>query len=276
MREEKNRLPESVMLRVRACAVLFLGSERKTSIGRIAGANGISLDDAAVMYTLGALKRTKARGTARNYAQALDILENAQAGDRRNRLTRAINNDTTAVIVDRINRINAGDQNTPDYYRTTDNGKTWTPHYPEPAKKHRNTWKAIGRTLGSMYLECERSDYRTASMELVSDYGSVVKNMTRYFAEYKSRLSGVALKRLYALAGSGHTPGYIVSQASKIGNPDRVHFTRAQYLYNSFADKDKISMKEYIDLVQKYVQPPEQYRAPAEADKPAATQVIQA
>jgi hypothetical protein len=70
------------MARVRACVILFLGSPSADRIALIAQDKGVSLDDAAIAYTLGALKAAIRRCTVRTYSQALDRLEAEQMGDR--------------------------------------------------------------------------------------------------------------------------------------------------------------------------------------------------
>jgi hypothetical protein len=96
-------LPPAIMARVDSCAYLF-GRERPEKVGKIVQERGVSAPEAARIYTIGVLKASKRRGTARNYREALDRLEAEQVGDRGDPLTRTVSADATARTIARICR----------------------------------------------------------------------------------------------------------------------------------------------------------------------------
>lgn len=240
-----HKLPERLMLRVKACAILFLDSPRAGKINQIAQDKGITVDDAAVMYTLGALKAAKRRGTARNYADALDALEAEQVGDRGSRITRTVSAANTAREAARINRINTG--------TTRPMGRVLRTLYREA-----DTTRSMGKVLGTLYTEWEsrEADLDPAliahNKAMQAEQAQVEKNLRLFFAEYADRLSKTSKARLYELAGYTGNPGYLFGPGMK--DPETKRLAWGAYrLYEAFPYHDDICGKEFIELVRKYL-----------------------
>jgi hypothetical protein len=100
---KKWELAPALMARVDACAYIFI-ADKPGKISAIMESRGVMALEAGRIYTIGALKVAKRRGTARNYREAIEALENEQAGDRGNPLTRTISADKTANIIARCNK----------------------------------------------------------------------------------------------------------------------------------------------------------------------------
>jgi hypothetical protein len=257
------------MARVRSCAILFLDSSRKTKIAEIADYKGISIDDAAVMYTIGALKNAKRRGTARNYSEALDALEAEQVGDRGCRITRTVSADNTARTISRINQINAGDGKMLDGIRYVHDYDTVvvlqgvqypTPHYTVVNDRSKPvSGRPLGKVLGSLYTEWEdkadKLDPELIMMDadVKAQYLQVKDNLRRFFAEYESRLGETSKTRLHEIAKSTVDPNYLTSVAGYNDPTTKREAKGARRLYDNFDHKDSISCKQFIGLVRQYV-----------------------
>jgi hypothetical protein len=263
MSNTKNRaLPPDQMARVTACAHLFMDS-REEKINGIAADKGVTPIEAATIYTLGALKAAIRRGTARNYREALDRLEAEQVGDRGDRLLRTVSMDDTARMIARINRANAGNSSIPDYYRSTDNGASWTPHYPAQATKPANTTdRAAGRVLGTLYTQWEERQADTdldvvmGKAEMDARTAQIERNLTLFFAEYVSRLSRTSKVRLYDLVGSKIDPAYLTSRKGQADPETKGLAWGAAHLFKGFTHKAGLTCRNFIDMVRRYVTPP--------------------
>jgi uncharacterized protein YeaO (DUF488 family) len=218
------------------------------------------------MYTIGALKCAKRRGTAYTYRQALDQLEAEQVGDRGCRLTRTLSADDTAAIVNRINRINEGERVTingikyvHDYDRVYADG-TRKPHYSSITRdKPIGTSRKIGKVLGALYTEWDNRSTDLDPVEVIADkdrqeqYRQVQSNLSRFFREYVSRLSDTSKARLQELAKSTDKASYLTSLAGYKDKATKRLAAAIRYLYDNFVHKDAISCSEFIELVRKYV-----------------------
>jgi len=262
MSNSKNKvLPNAVMNRVRACATIFMASQRAQRIAQIAEAKGISLEEAAIMYTIGALKRAKRQGTARNYTDALEKLEAEQVGDRGNQITKTISADKLSRTVSRINRINEGERfsidgihyvHDYDLIATVDGKKEAIPHF-EIVEKEKSDPKP-SKVLGTLYVEWEEKEKKSDPLEcMIND--SIDRNLQLFFADYTSRLSKTAKKRLFELAESKTDPAYLMGKGKTDPKVKREAWG-AYTLYSGFPHKESISGVEFVDLVRQYVTPP--------------------
>ena len=262
----KNTIPQKTMLRIRACAMLFLDSSRKVKIEEIADAKGTDIIETSVMYTIGAIKRAIKQGRARNYSDALEQLESEQAGDRGNRLLRTLSADALSSDIARINNTNAG-------YTVSLDGTSYTHEYdtaiaidgvqytipnyttseaPEKANKPGNS--SIGKVFGTLYTEWEARSTRQDPVNEIYNR-QIIKNLQVFFNEYESRLSKTSKKRLYELAQSGINARFLMSKEGQ-KSPDTGRFAWNAYrLYEAFPHKDAISGIEYIDLVRQFINP---------------------
>jgi hypothetical protein len=251
------------MNRVKACAVLFLDSPAREKIERFANEKGITVENAAIAYTLGALKAMKRRGTASSYAEALDTMEAEQVGDRGNKLTRTVSADNTARIIQKINKINAGSKEEPAYLRSIDKGKTWTPHYPIAVDKAGVSSRSMGKVLGTLYTEWESREIEADPVVVVyneainAEKAQIEQNMRLFFAEYASRLSVTAKARLYELAASKVKANYLLSNAPRYDTDKAIRsLSNVSFkLYESFPHRESITGTEFIELVRSYVNP---------------------
>ena len=256
------KLPQSVMYRVQACAILFMDSSRKIKIDQIAESKGITQDEAAIMYTIGALKAAKRRGTARNYNEALDALEAEQVGDRGNRITRSVSADDTARTVTKINRINAGNRNDPVYLVSTDSGKSWTPFYSIIQEKPEVSNRRIGKVIGTLYSEWEEREAqadpaeefnRRERLELEANAAQVKRNLDLFFNEYQNSLSKTVQERLIELVQSNVSAGYLTSRAGQNDPETKKAAWFATHLFQNFPHKENLCCREFIELLREHL-----------------------
>jgi len=274
------KLPERLMLRVKACALIFMASKRAYKIGQIADVKGIGFEDAAIMYTIGALKKVRRQGLARNYEQALERLEAEQVGDRGNQIAKTLSADKTAREVNRINRINDGEKFSIDgvkYHHdynniVTINGKKEAiPHFSIIEKKESE--HRPNKVLGTLYAEWESRQIESdpaiqagkwINLETLKEAHKTTDgvnkiidgNLRRFFAEYTSRLSKTAKRRLYELAESNIDPAYLMSRAGQLDVKTKRESWGAYTLYSGFPHRESISGIEFINLIRKHITPP--------------------
>ena len=264
-----NKLSKQTMLRIRACAILFLDSTRKAKIVEIADTQGINLNDAAIMYTIGALKRAKRQGTARNYNQALDNLEMEQVGDRGNLLTKTMQADKLSRYISKVNRINAGDKITidgttyiHDYDVSTINDRDIAiPHYTIVNNADKQvTQRKVGKVLGALYVKWqEQTDKADPHNVLVEKEKTeqqirVKQNLKLFFADYKARLSSTSQQRLEQLATSRIDGKVLMGKGLSSDDKALKRESWGAYtLYSNFPHNDSVSGCEFVDMVREYI-----------------------
>jgi len=261
---EKRKLPPRIMQRVQACAILFMAGSRAQRIAEIADAKGIDLESASVMYTIGALKRAKRQGQARNYAEALEKLEAEQAGDRGSRIVKTLSADNTARKIARINRINEGERFSVDgvhYIYDYDNivningEKKAIGHFAIIEGKEKTEPKPC-KAIGTLYAEWEARQKKNDPLESMINDG-IDKNLKLFFADYVSRLSKTAKKRLYEIVESTTDPALLMGKGKQSGDPAlRRESWGAYTLYSGFPHKESVSGIEYVNLVRAHIQAP--------------------
>lgn len=262
---ERRKLPPRIMQRVRACAILFLAGTRAQRIAEIAGAKGIDLESASVMYTIGALKRAKRQGTARSYEEALEKLEAEQVGDRGSQITKTLSADQTARQIARINRINAGERFSMDgvhYIHDYDNivnvdgRQEAVSHFAVIDGKEKPEPKP-SKVIGTLYAEWEDRQKKTGDSAQVMINNSIDKNLKLFFADYVARLSKTAKKRLYELAESDTDPALLMGKGKESGDKAlRRESWGAYTLYSGFPHKESVTGVEYVNLIRSHVAPP--------------------
>jgi len=256
---QMRQLPPRIMARVTACALLFLDSSRRGKIEAIAESRGIDPQDAAIMYTIGALKAAKRRGTAYSYAQALDALEAEQVGDRGCRITRSISADNTAREVARINRINAGNESTPDYMIGNVNNDMLTLHYPQMVDKATRSTRSMGKVLGTLYTAWESRETEEDPAQLMMDKelqnarDQVRQNLRLFFADYTARLSPTVQRRIKELCAANVSVGYITSRAGREDPATKKIAWFAANLFREFPHAESLTCKEFVELLREYV-----------------------
>jgi hypothetical protein len=274
---KKRELAPELMVRVDACARIFI-AERPEKIVGIMLDKDVSVLDAGRIYTIGALKAAKRRGTARTYREALEILEASQAGDRGDPITRTVYADTTARTIARYRRMT---DSTPMRTATADvirmawarmdhqpltayiRPQDWSTVDSRPAGDKRSHTLQVGKILGTMYTEAEYREERGYPEDKYTD-AVVANNCRRYFAEYTSRLSRTVRMRLADLAGyiyreSGgdeykaekvisnltSAKGRKAPETSKLAN-------FAANLHRNFEHKDAVTCPEFTSLLYRY------------------------
>jgi hypothetical protein len=275
---KKRELAPALMARVDACAYIFM-ADKPEKIGAIMADRGVSELEAGRIYTIGALKAAKRRGTAQNYGEALELLEAEQIGDRGNPLTRSISADNTACTVAHYQH-----RNTHAPMRTTtvdvvrmawarmDNqplteyaqADQWRIVEPEPNTEPKRTHtRGMGRILGSMYTDME---FRQVRLDPEYVYINTIReaNVRRFIREYLSRLSRKAIIQITGLMeyirkeSSGNTlkaervisallsnQGKEAPETSKLAN-------FAVNLHRNFTYKDVVTCPELIRLLYGY------------------------
>ena len=286
------KISPKLMLRVQACAILFMASKRKECIERIAEAKGIELEQAAIMYTLGALKRAKRQGVAKNYTQALDNLEAEQVGDRGNPITKSRQADKMSRYIDKLNRKNKGDVIVMDKVKYIHDydftfmerlplapivaiiPKQLTPHFEViDIKEKKQNMRNVGRVLGTLYAKWEEQTEQynpiniITNRELDAKRAQVEKNLSLYFADYSARLSNTSYKLLKEIAQSDIKPTILMSdEGLKSDNKELKKLSWQAYtLYKGFPHKDAITGCQFIELIRQYIND----------DKPYDTQTVQ-
>jgi hypothetical protein len=274
---KKRELAPELMARVDACAYIFI-ADRPEKISAIMESRNVPELDAGRIYTIGALKAAKRRGTARNYREALEVLEAEQAGDRGNPLTRTINADNTARAIARYQRIN---DNSPMRTTTIDvirmswarmdnqpytayvQPHTWYVQHREPKEVEPKHSLNVGKILGTMYCQ---EEYRQEREDPVyTAHNAVIeRNMTVFFTEYTSRLSRTVKMRLADLAGyirresngSALKAERVISALTSAKGREAPETSKmanfAANLHRQFEHKDAVSCPEFVSLLYRY------------------------
>jgi hypothetical protein len=274
---KKRELAPAIMARVDACAYIFM-ADKPEKIRAIMADRNVSELEAGRIYTIGALKAAKQRGIAKNYREALELLEAEQVGDRGNQLTRTASVDNTAHIAARYQRMNddapmriatidvvhmawARMDNQP--YTAYVLPRNWTAEATEPKEEKRSQTLTIGKILGSMYTDMEYRQEQSAP-EYAYTNAVIAANMRRFFAEYVSRLSQTVKNRLAGLAGyiDRESNGDMLKAERIIstltsakgreapGTCKMANF--AANLYRNFEHKDTITCQEFISMLFRY------------------------
>jgi len=257
-----NKLRPALMLRVQACAILFMASNRDR-IQRIADAKGIELDQAALMYTLGALKRAKRQGTARNYTEAIEQLEYSQVGDRGNPITKTAQADKVGRYISRINRINNGDVVTIEGVRyvndynnivVIEGDRHSIPHYAtiKTSMKQCKT-RNVGAVLGTLYANWEAHINKTKLENSVQE-ARVSENLRLFFSDYQARLSNTSQKRVQELIKSDISPSILMGKGKESDDMALKRLSWQAYrLYEGFPHKDAVTGCQFIELLRGYI-----------------------
>jgi hypothetical protein len=169
-KRNKGTIPAYLMPRVDACAMIFI-DDKPEKIKRIALSRGCDEMTAGRIYTIGALKAARRRGTARNYREAIEQLENEQMGDRVDPITRFISAEKTALDIAHINRMN--NSGTTAVYRqgfTVDpeGNAEYTRFFMGTMRSKKPTEQTerphtvnMGKVLGTLYAEWEEREAET-------------------------------------------------------------------------------------------------------------------
>jgi hypothetical protein len=217
------------MARIGACAVI-LRSQKAEKVAQIAAEKGVTEDDVACMYVVGALKAMRRRGSAATLAEALVRYEDAQVGDR------AVSVRGEAPIVAEVRRINRINEV---------RGSGGTTH-------RRN----MGVVLGTIYVGwdaaiaanapdvvLERNGYNDAVLHIDNIIAS-------YIDEYVTRLSCAARASIRQIVASKASDDAIMS--AKRGELAKLK-ERAKYLHHNFPHADAVTTRELIGLLRRYV-----------------------
>jgi hypothetical protein len=274
---KKRELAPAIMARVDACAYIFM-ADRPEKISASMEGREVSELEAGRIYTIGALKAAKRRGTAKNYREALEALEAEQVGDRGNPLTRAISADNTAQKIAKYGRMN---DNAPMRINCVDITRMAWAHmdnqpltaYAQPqnwhieekqpeAEKHNHALNT-GKVLGTLYTEWEAREIE-ADPANEARHNIIEKNLVVFFAEYISRLSRTVKMRLADLAnyldresnGSALKAERIINtltSAKGRAAPETSKMANfAANLHRNFQYKDSVTCPEFISLLCRY------------------------
>jgi hypothetical protein len=273
----KRELAPKLMARVDACAHIFI-ADKPEKINAIMEGRGVTELEAGRIYTIGALKMARRRGTARTYREALENLEAEQAGDRGNLLTRSISADNTARKIAQYARMN---DNTPIRVNTVDvvrmawarmdnqpltayaQPQNWHIAEREPEEEKRTRSRNMGRVLGTLYTEWEARELDADPFNEVR-HTVIEKNMTVFFTEYLSRLSRTVKMRIADLVkyvrkesnGNALKAERIISALTSArgreapGTSKLANF--AANLHRNFEHKEAVTCPEFIGLLYRY------------------------
>jgi hypothetical protein len=261
-RTNKGNIPAALMPRVDACALIFT-ADKPEKIKAIAEKCNTSLEVAGRIYTIGALKATKRRGTARNYYEAVEQLENEQTGDRGNVLTRTLSADKTARTITHINRVNnAGDTAVyregfivdPTGYTVQTRffkGNVKGKAYPEKADRPHTV--NMGKVFGTLYTEWEVREAETAPDHVYNMTAEVIAhNVSLYFADYTRHQSKTVKNRIAELQ---RYTGELEALLSVKGRKDPETSGLAKFvdhLHYHFEHKDTLTVSMFADLLKRY------------------------
>jgi hypothetical protein len=268
------------MLRVDACAYIFT-ADKPEKIKKIMEDREVSKLEAGRIYTIGALKAAKRRGTAATYREALEALEAEQLGDRGCTLTRTVSMDRTAGDMARLRGMTNGaptytahidyvrlawarmdNQPIAEYIGTIPSYR-WQdmPKYIRaPYKKHPAN---VGKVLGSMYAALEVREEQ-ASPEYAYTNSILDENMRVFFQEYKSRLSRTVKERLVDLnryiqikAGNDvEKAGKVIkavtsAEGAASSETSKMHNFIAN-LHRNFVHRETLTRTELTELIYRY------------------------
>jgi hypothetical protein len=266
---KKREFAPALMARIDACAYIFM-ADKPEKINAIMADRNVPELEAGRIYTIGALKAAKRRGTAKNYREALEVLEAEQVGDRGSRLTRTISADNTARTIQRINRANGNGYISGTYGYTTviDNTVVYGPvvgtvHNAQLETKKRDHTRYMGKILGTMYADME---FRQERLDPVYDAHNTAigKNLRVFFKEYQSRLSKTVRQRLTELAeyidresaGNVHKAKkviYALVSAKGRQSPETSKMAKfATNLHYNFEHKDAVTCPDFVCMLYKY------------------------
>jgi hypothetical protein len=275
---KKRELAPALMARVDACAYIFM-ADKPDKIKAIAESREVPELEAGRIYTIGALKAAKRRGTAKNYREALETLEAEQAGDRGNPLTRSVSADDTASKVAHYKRMTDGIPmriNKLDVVRMSwarmDNRSYAAYVRPQdwqvedgaaPAANKQSHARNMGKVLGTLYAEME---YRRMQDGTEHEYTNktIEGNIRRFFEDYTKRLSRTVNERINDLCacidaesgGDADTADKVISVLSSRGGRKAPGASKlavfAMNLHNGFPHRDAVTCREFISLLYRY------------------------
>ena len=231
--------------RIGACAAI-LRDEKRAKVAQIAESRGVSEDDAARMYVVGALKNAIRCGASRNYADALDRFEADQIGDRQ---VSVHGEDATAREVRRINRSNGR-----GYTRIMRDGRREDIDVPnaKPVASHKRN---MGKVLGTIYVEWEASE-ASAAPEIIlelAERDAVLLHaedaIASYIDEYVTRLSSTAKASIRKLVHNAYSVEDIMS--GKTDETAKLR-ERIKYLHHNFPHAEAITAREMLGMLRKY------------------------
>jgi hypothetical protein len=251
------------MVRIQACAIINK-ADKPEKIDSVAIGKGVDTDTAAFIYTLGEAKYLVRKGLARNYADAVEILEDRQSGVSRNPLTVTESAEATAREIARINQYN-NTGNTAVYkegFVVDSEGNAEKTRFfigvMESVKTARKHSLNIGKVLGTLYTKWEEKEAENKPDNIAhTDYTgeTVRKNLELFFTEYKARLSKIAQRHLHEVIDYKGDAKDITS-ASARNDPDKKQlYKTVDNLFYNFPHKDAITRPQFVDMVRDYLQP---------------------
>jgi hypothetical protein len=265
-KRNKGAIPASLMPRVDACAIIFI-ADKPEKIEDIALSNGCDEMTAGRIYTIGALKAARRRGTARNYYEAIAQLENEQMGDRGDPVTRAVSAEKTAIDTARIDRVNnsgatavyrqgftvgpEGNAEQKRFFMGSMEGR-------KPAEKTgRPHTVRMGKVMGTMYVRWEEKTAETTLDTLFNretdTTGDCIENDLRlYFADYTRRMSRTVKARIAELQRyTGDTKALLSAKGRKAPETSRLS-KFVDHLHAAFEHKDALTVSEFAGLLKRY------------------------
>jgi hypothetical protein len=211
--------------RIDACAYIAM-ADSPDKVRGIRAAQGLEGLDAGRVYVRAVLNSFMRKGMARTYAEALERLEYAQAGDRGDMLDKAVN--------------------------------TWN----TGGAGHSHAWNS-GRALGTLYTGIEAGEEALDPANMAYN-GAVVENLTAFFAMYIAGLSGKTragineFARHVAMASGGdmlkaeQVIRGITSNKGKAEPGTRKLADFAANLHRNFEHKNAVTCPELMGLLLNY------------------------
>jgi predicted SnoaL-like aldol condensation-catalyzing enzyme len=238
-------------------------ADKPEKIKGIALVNECDEMTAGRIYTIGALKAAKRRGTARSYCEAIAQLENEQMGDRRNPITRTMSAEGTAINIADINHMNnAGSVGIYRQGFTVDpDGKAAPARFfighmegkPPAEKTERPHNVNMGKVLGTLYTEWEAREAETVSESIHNMTAeTIAKNMTLYFTDYTQRMSKTVQSRIAELQRYTGDIKALVSAKGRESPETSKLANFAVNLHRQFEHKDSLTVSEFTDLLRQY------------------------
>jgi hypothetical protein len=247
----RHNINNRLMLRIDAIGLIWANGNGKAgeSIADIAENRQVSMEDASRIYVIAACKAAKRRGQARNYQDAIEQIEQQQAGDNSYQL---VSTDLNAEVA-RINRINqAGDTKVYQASLVQLDDTSWLPtkayigtmegREPQVTGRDRAAEKSrkIGKVMGDIYAQWESRIHDNDVM--------VQDNVRRYIEDYVSRLSKTMRGKILMLQQYNGDIGDLMKASNKT---DKLH-NAINYLHRSFPHRDNLTATDLADLVVRY------------------------
>ena len=241
---EALRVAERFQLRVKACACI-LRADKREKMEAYADAGNVDIETASIKYVYGALKSAVRRGSARNYAEALEQFEKEQDGDN------AVSVSMSSTLADDVRKVEKRNDAT---FTRIYGGRVEVVGKVADTEK-RSHKRNVAKVLGALYVQYEERELETA-LDVCFDKSErdvlamqAEQVIARYMADYVSRLSPTARGSLRMIIKSKLSADDIVKARDGEGGKMR---ERVRYLFGSFPARDSMDAADFVTLARQY------------------------